>query len=140
MDILWPDIKNRIEENSINNNSLVCKLNYKNFSMLFTGDIEEKAEQALISKYSNTDILKSTILKAAHHGSKSSSTEKFLNFVKPQITLIGVSQNNKYGHPSKIILERLNKLNSRIYKTSENGEITIKVRNSRNYKIKTNCD
>lgn len=140
MDILWPDIKNSIKENSINNNSLMCKLNYKNFSMLFTGDIEEKAEQALISKYSNTNILKSTILKAAHHGSKSSSTEKFLNLVKPQITLIGVSQNNKYDHPSKIVLERLNKLNSRIYKTSENGEITIKVRNSRNYKIKTNCN
>lgn len=108
--------------------------------MLFTGDIEEKAEQVLISKYSNTNILKSTILKTAHHGSKSSSIEKFLNLVNPQFTLIGVGQKNKYGHPSNIVLERLRNLNSRIYKTSENGEITIKVKNDKNYKIKTNCD
>lgn len=133
-DILWPDSNHSIEENSINNNSLVCKLNYKDFSVLFTGDIEEKAEQAIITKYSNTSILKSTILKVAHHGSKSSSTEKFLELVKPKIILIGVSLNNKYGHPSKIVLERLNKINGIIYKTSEEGEIIIKIKNAKKYK------
>ena len=139
-DILWPESLNEIKENSINNNSLVCKLNYKNFSILFTGDIEEKAEQAIILKYSNTNILESTILKVAHHGSKSSSINKFLDLVKPKITLIGVREKNKYGHPSKIILERLKRLNSNTYKTSENGEITIKVKNNKNYKIRTECD
>lgn len=88
--ILWPNSKNMISDNAINNNSLVCKLVYKNFSMLFTGDMEEIAEKAILEKYKNTNILKSTILKVAHHGSKSSSLQEFLNSVKPQIALIGV--------------------------------------------------
>ena len=89
LDILWPDSKNFISENSLNNNSIVCKLNYKNFSCVFTGDIEEIAEREILNIYkNNTEILKSTILKVAHHGSKSSSTEEFLNAVKPKIALI----------------------------------------------------
>lgn len=68
LDILWPDSGNIIKENVLNNNSLVCKLKYKNFSMLFTGDIEEKAEKIILDKYDyNLKILKSTILKVAHH-------------------------------------------------------------------------
>lgn len=66
-DILWPDSKNVITENSINNNSLVCKLVYKDFRMLFTGDIEAVAEKEILNKYKDTNILQSTILKIAHH-------------------------------------------------------------------------
>ena len=65
-DVLWPSRKNMISENAINNNSLVCKLNYKKFSMLFTGDIEEIAEKAILEKYSKKE-LSSIILKTAHH-------------------------------------------------------------------------
>lgn len=57
---------NMISENSINNNSLVCKLNYKKFSMLFTGDIEEIAEKSILEKY-RKKALNATILKVAHH-------------------------------------------------------------------------
>lgn len=57
---------NMISENAINNNSLVCKLNFKKFSMLFTGDIEEIAEKAVLTKY-NKKSLKATVLKVAHH-------------------------------------------------------------------------
>lgn len=58
-----------ISENAINNNSLVCKLNYKKFSMLFTGDIEEIAEKEILDKYgkASSKILNSTVLKVAHH-------------------------------------------------------------------------
>lgn len=67
-DVLWPDSKSRINENILNNNSLVCKLIYKDFSMLFTGDIEEVAENAILKKYSsNLNIMKADILKVAHH-------------------------------------------------------------------------
>lgn len=55
-----------ISENAINNNSLVCKLKFKKFSMLFTGDIEEIAEKAILTKY-NQKSLKATVLKVAHH-------------------------------------------------------------------------
>lgn len=66
--VLWPSSNNYISDNAINNNSLVCKLIYKNFSMLFTGDIEEIAEKEILKKYEkNSKVLKSTILKVAHH-------------------------------------------------------------------------
>lgn len=109
-DILWPDSNNVITENSINNNSLVCKLKYKDLSMLFTGDIEEIAEKQILQKYKNDiKVLNSTILKVAHHGSKSSSIEEFLKVVNPKIALIGVGENNTFGHPNSGVLERLEK-------------------------------
>lgn len=106
-DVLWPAGDSKISENSINNNALVCKLNFNSFSLLFTGDIEKEAEEIIVSKYKNSDILKSTILKVAHHGSKTSSTEGFLNLVKPKIALIGVGENNNFGHPSEEVIQRL---------------------------------
>ena len=112
-DILWPDSSHVLSKNSINNNALVCKLSYKNFSCLFTGDIEEEAEKVLISKYQGTNGLKSTVLKIAHHGSKSSSTEEFLELVQPKIALIGVGENNKFGHPNDSVIERLTNLRSK---------------------------
>ncbi len=106
-DVLWPSSNKVISENNINNNSLVCKMMYQKFSMLFTGDIEEIAEKEILEKYKYTNTLKSTILKVAHHGSKSSSTEEFLNVVKPKIALIGVGGENTFGHPNNRVLERL---------------------------------
>lgn len=105
--VLWPDSSNIISEKVLNNNALVCKLYYKNFSMLFTGDIEEVAEKELIKRYSNTNTLNSTVLKVAHHGSKTSSTKEFVDLVKPKIAVIGVGKNNLYGHPSLEVIERL---------------------------------
>ena len=108
--IIWPEPSKAITENSINNNALVCKMVCNDFSMLFTGDIEEQAEKELIAMYKSTNILESTVLKVAHHGSKSSSTEEFLDLVKPKIALIGVGKNNNYGHPNKDVLNRLNSI------------------------------
>lgn len=127
--VLWPSAKNEIKEKSINNNALVCKLYYKDFTMLFTGDIEEKAENVIYKMYKNSKILKSDILKVAHHGSKSSSTEEFLKLVSPKIALIGVGKNNLYGHPSNIVINRLERIGTKIYRTDENGEISIIVNN-----------
>ncbi len=109
-DVLWPSSDNVISKNILNNNSLVCKLGYKSFSMLFTGDIEEIAEKTILEKYKETNVLKSTILKVAHHGSKSSSTKEFLEAVKPKITLIGVGENNTFGHPNTGVLESLERI------------------------------
>ena len=109
MQILWPK-EEQIEENILNNNSIVAKLSNRNFSMLFTGDIEKIAEKQILEEYQNTNILKSNIIKVAHHGSKTSSTKEFLNRVKPQIALIGVGKNNKFGHPNDGVIERLNNL------------------------------
>ena len=137
-DVLWPDSQKMISDNAINNNSLVCKLNYNKFSMLFTGDIEEIAEKEIVSKYeNNTSILKSTILKTAHHGSKTSSIEKILDVVKPQYAFIGVGENNTFGHPSNITIENLEKRKIKIYRTDKMGEICIKITQKAIIKINT---
>ncbi len=109
-DVLWPDNSQPITENAINNNALVCKLNYKDFTMLFTGDIEKEAEKILVSKYKNTNFLKSNVLKVAHHGSKTSSTQEFLKLVNCKIALIGVGENNNFGHPNDEVLQRFKNL------------------------------
>lgn len=133
-DILWPYTNKKITENLINNNSLVCKLYYKKFEILFTGDIEEPAENELLEKYKESNTLKATVLKVAHHGSKTSSTEQFLKCVKPKYALIGVGKNNKFGHPSESTIENLQKLGTKVYRTDFAGEITIKTNgNSKMY-------
>lgn len=131
-EILWPDSKNIINENSLNNNSLVCKMYYKNFSMLFTGDIEKVAENAILEKYKdNLECLKSTVLKIAHHGSNTSTINDFLDVVSPQIALIGVGEDNKFGHPSDETIKKLTDKGIRIYRTDKSGEITIKIKNKK---------
>lgn len=133
--ILWP-IKNENVINSLNNNSIVAKLEYNEFSMLFTGDIEEKVENKLLEKYQR-NILKSTVLKVAHHGSESSSKEEIVKLISPKISVIGVGKENKFGHPNKDVIRRLKEQNSKIFRTDLNGEITIKV--NKKGKIKINC-
>lgn len=134
--ILWPKDE-RIKENAINNNSIVAKLNYKSSSILLTGDIEKIAENEILKEYENSNILNASILKVAHHGSKSSSINKFLEKVKPQIALIGVGEKNTFGHPNSGVLNRLENLNTKIYRTDENGEITIKIDSRGKVKIRT---
>ena len=97
-----------IGDNILNNNSLVFKIEYKEFKMLFTGDVEQIAEEKILNKY--TDILESTILKVAHHGSKTSTIKGFVQAVKPQIALIGVGVNNNFGHPNNDVIKRLERV------------------------------
>ena len=134
--ILWPKDE-RIKENVINNNSIVAKLNYRSFSILLTGDIEKIAENEILKEYENSNILNANILKVAHHGSKSSSIKEFLEKVKPQIALIGVGEKNTFGHPNAGVINRLQNLNTKIYRTDEKGEITIKIDDKGKVKIKT---
>ena len=123
LDIFYP--LNNLEYDDLNNNSIVTKLTYNSFSVLFTGDIE-KSEEDLLDKYKNKE-LESDVLKIAHHGSKTSSSKEFLEAVKPKIALIGVGGNNNFGHPNKGVLQRLEDINCKIYRTDKMGEIEIRV-------------
>ena len=140
--ILFPQA-DLISENILNNNSIVAKLEWKNkleeviSSILLTGDIEQIAEERLIEKYKNTNILKADILKVAHHGSKSSSIKPFLELVNPTIALIGVGENNNFGHPNEGVLQRLESLNTIIFRTDKNGEINLKIEKNRKAQVKT---
>lgn len=139
IDVLWPK-REQITDNVLNNNSIVAKVIYNNFSILFTGDIEKVAEENIIREYKDTNSLTSNIIKIAHHGSKTSSTEGFLNLVNPKIALIGVGRDNKFGHPNEETIQRLKNMDVKIYRTDEMGEITIKINKkgmvNADYKIK----
>ena len=107
------------EENSnLNLSSIVIRMVYGEESFLFMGDAEEKNESS--RQWSQT-----TVLKVGHHGSDTSSSESFLNQVKPEISVISVGINNTYGHPKKTTLDKLNALETSIYRTDQNGTITI---------------
>lgn len=108
-----------LDNKNVNDYSLVFKLVFGKKSMLFTGDISSNTEDVLYD-------VKSDILKVAHHGSKYSSSERFLQKVKPSLALIEVGKDNGYGHPDKEVIKRLEKF-SKVYTTAEYGEIGIKL-------------
>lgn len=140
-DILWPKNDKLASENILNNNSIVCKLSYNNFSMIFTGDIEEIAEKQILNEYKhNLGVLNSQILKVAHHGSKTSSIQEFIDAINPKIALIGVGENNKFGHPNEEVLTRLKTRGTRIYRTDQNGEILVMVDKKGVIKLKKYID
>ncbi len=98
---------------------IVGFLEYKDARVLFMGDAEQKLEERLAKQ----NILpKIDILKAGHHGSKTSSSNYFLNTIKPQVAVLSVGK-NKYGHPNDGVMERLNAFRIRIFRTDEDGTI-----------------
>ena len=111
-------------ESNENNRSifLSCEIDGKRF--LFTGDAEQKAEKLLLKE--NLD-LKSDVLKVAHHGSNSSSHEEFLKAVSPEISVISVGDNS-YGHPHNEILARLERINTKLYRTDKSGDVTFNIK------------
>jgi len=120
------------EESDFNNASIVVKLFYKNANFLFTGDIEETAEEKLLVWQ---DILQSDILKVSHHGSATSTNLEFLAKVDPSIAVITVGKNN-FGHPSENTIKKLEDRNIQIYRTDEDGTIIIRT-DGQEYWIRT---
>ncbi len=106
-----------------NGYSVVLSLNYKDFDMLLTGDLEADGEELLLKMLEG----KYDVLKVAHHGSKNSSGEEFLNLIKPRYSLISCGKNNRYGHPHVELLERLDDIGSEAIVTYESGAITIRT-------------
>ncbi|AMX82834.1 competence protein ComEC [Geobacillus subterraneus] len=103
-----------------NNGSLVLFARLGGLDWLFAGDIEKEAERAIIGIYPQ---LRADVLKVAHHGSRTSTTEPFLQAVKPRAAIISVGRFNRYGHPSPDVLERLKQQGVLIWRTDENGAI-----------------
>lgn len=105
-------------DDDLNNSSIVIRTVYGDKSFLFMGDLEESMEKKYT--WEKTDVLK-----AGHHGSNTSSSQKFLNEVLPEITIISVGEGNSYNHPGQYTINRLNALNSKIYRTDEVGTIVL---------------
>lgn len=108
-----------------NEMSVVLYLQRKEFTALFTGDLEGEGERQLLERMSAADI---TLLKVAHHGSAGATTAEFLERVRPLTAIISSGHGNSYGHPHEETLERLRKSGAQIFGTQENGEITIRYR------------
>lgn len=120
-DILYPvENMNGRKLSDSNNYSVVGKLIYKNFSTLFTGDIEKSTENKLLK--AGID-LKANIIKIAHHGSKTSTSENFLKAVNALMAIIEVGKDNQYGHPHQEVLDRLKNL--LVLQTGISGNIQI---------------
>ena len=111
--------------------SMVLSLSFGDFDMLFTGDVEGAGEELLTETLKNSQSSRNwDVLKAAHHGSKSSSAASFLGVVKPRYTMISAGKNNRYGHPHEGTLERLMESGSKIYTTQEGGALEIETEGS----------
>ncbi|MDO5291335.1 MAG: DNA internalization-related competence protein ComEC/Rec2 [bacterium] len=108
---------------SANDYSLVLSLEYKDFSMLCTGDLSSKGEDALLAN----NMQSYDVLKVGHHGSKYSTSIEFLNVIHPKVAIISCGKNNQYGHPHKELIERLKEKVSDTYITTDTGMITIKT-------------
>src|SRR6059036_1292342 len=124
--------------NDTNANSVVLRLDYGDFSMLFMGDAEAQTETRMLTK----DLeLNAKVLKVAHHGSKYATTEDFLKRVKPEAAIISDGGWNRYGHPAQVVLDHLKSIGARVYRTDLQGEITItstgKMKGDKAYEIKT---
>ena len=108
--------------NDINENSIAFLLRYRSFCMLFTGDAGAAAERRFLSE--GVD-LRCAVLKVGHHGSAYSSTAAFLAAVRPQYALISVGRHNLFGHPAPATIEALKRFGATIYRTDQNGAITV---------------
>ena len=107
-----------------NNNSVVCRMTYGDFSIMFTGDAQKEAEEAIFKAYKGKS-LESTILKVGHHGSKTSSSPAFVKAVAPQAATISCANGNQYKFPHEPTMKTLQQNKIDIYRTDRNGAISI---------------
>ncbi len=132
--ILWPESSSiaNWQANGIrdlNDSSISVKLSYQDFCAILTGDLPATMETKL-------ETGNCPILKAGHHGSKTASSDTFLSMVGPKEVIISVGYRNRYGHPSPETLDKLKKLNVRIWRTDQNGSVKI-LTDGKSYRVES---
>ncbi len=110
------------EYDSLNNYSIVIRLQYKNNSFLFTGDAESQSEKEMLESNEKSSLV-ADVLKIGHHGSSSSTTDEFLQAVQPKFAVIQLGKDNSYGHPHKETLKKLKRNQIEVFRTDLNGTI-----------------
>lgn len=126
LELLWP--AQGYEAEDANNISLVIRVTYGPYSFLLTGDAESSVEKEFVSNLPAT-----TVLKAGHHGSKTSSSQALLEAARPEYCVISVGAGNSYGHPSPETLEKLEQLGCQIYRTDLQGDIVFRIEEGQLY-------
>lgn len=124
IEVLWPQPDAGETARSANDQSIVLRLVYGATSILLTGDIERISEEAILA--SGVD-LRSDVLKAPHHGSKTSSTEAFIKAVQPGCVIISVGERSRFGHPSNSVTSRYREIGARLFQTGRDGTVTVET-------------
>jgi competence protein ComEC len=136
MDILFPlkDLRGKLVEDD-NDTSIVVRLYSCTHAVLFMGDLTVKGERVLLSRYAGSRAageehvpLDSDILKVGHHGSKTSSSEEFINVVNPDVAVISAGAKNRYGHPHQETLATFVQYGIEIRRTDEEGDISFRFK------------
>jgi competence protein ComEC len=125
-DVVWPSLIN-LELIDGNENSVagILTVKDKEWSMFLSGDMESDSEQKLIwRKILDKPV---TVLKVSHHGSKTATSQELLDVLKPKVAVISVGKNNRFGHPTLEVLERLKNSGAEIKRTDEDGEIVFEI-------------
>jgi competence protein ComEC len=142
--ILHPTYEYKNEAN-VNNYSIVIKIEYGNLSVLLTGDAEKEVEAILIENWG--DKLYSDLLKVGHHGSNSSSTLDFLEYVSPEYAVISVGTKNRFGHPDEKIVAILDSFTDELFRTDQDGAViflyggnTLKIKTMLSEREVIDCD
>ncbi len=118
--VLWPPDDDNVKT-ATNDDLLVLRLQDKSEAVLLSGDIERPSEKSILA---DGDELSSVFLKVPHHGSKTSTTEPFLEAVRPRFAAISAGFNNTFGHPNAEVLDRLSAQDVRMFRTDRDGAIT----------------
>jgi competence protein ComEC len=106
-----------------NNDSLVLRLRYGRHAFLLCGDVERPIERRMVG---DNELSRTDVLKVPHHGSKTSSTEPFLDAIQPTFAVISVGLDNSYGHPNRDVIERLREHHASVFRTDEDSLISIR--------------
>ncbi|MEK6299884.1 MAG: ComEC/Rec2 family competence protein [Acidobacteriota bacterium] len=124
VEVLWPPSPTQVPVTSGNNDSVVLRLVYGSVAVLLTGDIEQAAEHELVA--TGVD-LRSDVLKVPHHGSKTSSTEAFIDAVQPRCAVISVGERSRFGHPHTSVVSRYVGRGVRLFQTGRDGTVTVET-------------
>ncbi len=108
------------DKTDLNDTSIVVRATYKETSYLFMGDAPSQVEKGLLDKHIESDLLK-----VGHHGSQYSSSAQFLKKVDPKYAIIQVGRNNIYSHPKQVVLDKLNRMDVKVYRTDQDGTIIV---------------
>ena len=123
-----PDPPINHSRSDVNANSVVVRLDYGRAGVLFAADAEPQTERWLLASGAR---LPAQVLKVAHHGGRYSSTARFLNAVAPQAAVISVGVVNEYGHPTPEAIARLERARARVYRTDQDGTVTVETDGAR---------
>ena len=119
----------------VNANSIVMRLAYKKFTMMLAADATSETEARILQVFAK-DKVHSQVLKVAHHTSKYSNTDAWLEAVKPEVAIASYSKENEYGFPHQVTLKRLSKVGAKYYNTADNGNVRVTT-DGESYQIKT---